>query len=78
MNSSISLDTLAKGVSARIKEVTGSDAVSVRLMEMGLVEGETIELVGAAPLGDPLEFLVQGYHITLRKAEARRVQVSLL
>ncbi len=70
------LDTLARGEQARISAVSGDDAIAVRLMEMGLVEGQPIENLGAAPLGDPVEYLVCGYRLSLRLSEARRVQVS--
>lgn len=69
------LDTLARGDQARIAAVCGDDAVAARLMEMGLVEGQPIENLGAAPLGDPIEYLVCGYRLSLRRSEARRVQV---
>lgn len=70
------LDTLHTGDRARIIDISGDDAVAVRLMEMGLVEGEEIEHLGSAPLGDPVEFLIRGYRLSLRLAEARRVQVT--
>jgi ferrous iron transport protein A len=70
------LDTLKPGDRARVADVAGDDAVAIRLMEMGLVEGEEIEHLGAAPLGDPVEFLIRGYRLSLRLTEARRVQVS--
>lgn len=70
------LDTLPVGRRGRVMEIIGDDAVAVRLMEMGLTDGEEIELVGAAPLGDPLEFFVRGYRLSLRTSEARRVQIS--
>jgi ferrous iron transport protein A len=71
------LDTLAApGEKARIVDIAGDDAIAVRLMEMGLTDGELIELVGFAPLGDPIEFLVRGYRVSLRAAEARRVVVE--
>ncbi|HEY2253498.1 MAG TPA: FeoA family protein [Planctomycetaceae bacterium] len=70
------LDALKLGDRARIVEISGDDAVAVRLMEMGLVEGEEIEHLGSAPLGDPVEFLIRGYRLSLRVAEARRVQVT--
>ena len=66
---------LARGEQAQIAAVAGDDAVAVRLMEMGLIEGQSIENLGAAPLGDPVEYLVCGYRLSLRLAEARRVQV---
>lgn len=64
------------GQSGRIVDVTGDDAVAVRLMEMGLTDGEVIELIGFAPLGDPVEFRIRGYRLSLRKAEAARVQIE--
>lgn len=74
----LTLDTLEQGQTARIVDVTGEDAIAVRLMEMGLTEGETVTLVGFAPLGDPIEFLVRGYHVSLRSSEARRITVERL
>jgi ferrous iron transport protein A len=72
------LDTLTENQQARIVDVDGDDGIAVRLLEMGLTEGEEIELLGFAPLGDPIEFFVRGYRISLRKSEARRVQVELI
>lgn len=72
------LDTLREGQTARIVDVTGDDAIAIRLMEMGLTEDETVTLVGFAPLGDPIEFRVRGYHVSLRSSEARRITVELL
>ncbi len=75
-----SMKTLADlkqvGDQVRIVEVHGDDGVAIRLMEMGLTEDEEIELVGFAPLGDPIEFSVRGYRISLRETEAARVEVS--
>ncbi len=70
------LDQLPIGRRARVIEIEGDDALAVRLMEMGLTEGEEVELLGRAPLGDPLEFLVRGYRLSLRQTEARRVHVA--
>lgn len=71
------LDTLGDGQIARIRDVVGDDAIAVRLMEMGLIEGEMIEFIGSAPLGDPVEFLVRGYRLSLRSDEARRVLIEV-
>jgi ferrous iron transport protein A len=70
------LDTLHDGQVARIRDVVGDDAIAVRLMEMGLTDGEIIELVGRAPLGDPIEFQIRGYRLSLRSEEARRVLID--
>lgn len=69
------LDSLQPGQKASVVEITGDDAVAVRLMEMGLTEGEVVEFIGSAPLGDPLEFIIRGYRLSLRISEARRVNV---
>lgn len=70
------LDELPEGHSATIIDVDGDDAVAIRLLEMGLTDGESIRALGPAPLGDPLEFEVRGYRISLRISEARRVKIS--
>ena len=70
------LDSLNEGEKARITEIVGDDAVAVRMMEMGLTAGEEIEVIGFAPMGDPIEFLIRGYRISLRKSEAQRVQID--
>jgi Fe2+ transport system protein FeoA len=58
-----------------VEEVAGDDAVVLRLLELGLVPGTTVLLVKRAPLGDPLELRLRGYHLSVRVAEAALVQV---
>jgi ferrous iron transport protein A len=70
------LDALHAGERARVSEVSGDDAIAIRLMEMGLISGVEIENLGAAPLGDPLEFMIRGYRLSLRRSEAQRVQIQ--
>ncbi len=69
------LDELGQGESAVIVEILGDDVVASRLMEMGLIEDEPISMVGRAPMGDPTEYSVRGYRISLRKNESTRVIV---
>jgi ferrous iron transport protein A len=71
-------DLQRPGQKGRILDVDGDDAIAVRLMEMGLVDGAEIQFLGLAPLGDPAEFLIRGYRLSLRKTEAARVTVELL
>jgi Fe2+ transport system protein FeoA len=47
-----------------------------RILEMGLLPGTLIELVRFAPLGDPIDFKIRGYHLSLRKREAELVLVD--
>ena len=64
------------GESATVGAVDASDAVGMRLMEMGLVPGVDVLLRGTAPLGDPLEFEVRGYRLSVRRSEAARVSLD--
>ncbi|QDT29117.1 FeoA domain protein [Gimesia panareensis] len=74
----MTLNQIVKGQIARITNISGEDAISIRLMEMGLIDGERIQLLGKAPLGDPLEFAIRGYRLSLRLNEARCVEVELV
>ena len=66
----ITLDQLAPGESGRIKKVHGKGAVRRRLMDMGLTSGVVIDMVKNSPLGDPVEYRLRGYHLSLRRSEA--------
>lgn len=70
------LAELAVGSSARVVRVDAGDEIGLRLLEMGLTPGVTIRCLGAAPLGDPLEFEVRGYRLSVRRSEAARVEVE--
>ena len=70
------LTELPQGVRARVKQILGDDDLGMRLMEMGLTPGIEIRRCGAAPLGDPLEFEVRGYRLSLRRHEADRVEIE--
>jgi len=72
------LDQIPLGNSARVAQVDGDDGVSMRLMEMGLVDGVPVKVVGAAPFGGPREYLVRGFRLSLRSTEASRVAVAPL
>lgn len=76
MTSTATLDRLAVGQRALVIAVQGVDETAVRLLEMGLTPGVELQLRGQAPLGDPLEFELRGYRLSLRKSEARLVQIA--
>ena len=71
-----SLNQLKTGQKARVDAVKGEDAIVQRLLEMGLLEGEEIEVLGFAPLGDPMEIRLGDYRLSLRRSEAARVTVT--
>ncbi|MCA9599251.1 MAG: ferrous iron transport protein A [Myxococcales bacterium] len=58
-----------------VQHVGGERAFRRRLMELGLVPGTRVELVSVAPLGDPVELLVRGASLSIRRAEAACVRV---
>jgi ferrous iron transport protein A len=74
----LTLNQLRRGQRATIAGIEGEDALMQRLLEMGLLEGEEVEILGIAPFGDPLEILVQNYRLSLRKSEAARIIVKIL
>lgn len=71
------LSELAVGATAVVREFPKAGTAFIRLREMGLIAGTPVTLVRTAPLGDPLEIKLRGYHLTLRKAEAEHVLVEL-
>ena len=71
------LSALKPGDEAVVIRLEGAPETVERLMEMGLVAGTPLKLLKFAPLGDPLEIVMRGYHLTLRRAEAGGVIVDL-
>jgi len=72
-----SLDQLRTGQQGYIEAIQGSDLLVQRLLEMGLLEGEPVEVVGFAPLGDPMEVRLRDYCLSLRRSEAACITVRL-
>jgi ferrous iron transport protein A len=69
------LTSLSIGASGTVSEIKIAPANRARLMEMGLLVGTSVELVRFAPLGDPVEIKVRGYHLSLRRHEAEQIFV---
>ncbi|HTP80360.1 MAG TPA: FeoA family protein [Bacteroidota bacterium] len=73
----VPLDTLVPGEKGTIQSIaTPAAPLRQRLMEMGLTKGAHVELIRLAPLGDPIEILIRGYRLSLRKEEAGSVQIE--
>ena len=70
------LAQLPVGRSAKVDAIHGTDEIALRLMEMGLIPGTELTVVGTAPLGDPLELDVRGYRLSVRQSEASRVEID--
>ena len=73
----IPLSQLKKGDKGRIAEIGGGGSIKRRLLDMGLVSGSEVEVQRVAPLGDPVEIKIKGYHLTLRRTEADSIRVEM-
>jgi len=74
---SLPLSSLKIGSAATVTEIKVPPENRGRLLEMGLIVGTSVELIRFAPLGDPVEIKVRGYHLSLRKHEAEQIWVKL-
>lgn len=66
----VKLSNYRPGQKGRIFQVCGDPDFRLRMMEMGFVRGAEVKVVKYAPLSDPMEFVIKGYHISLRKDQA--------
>ena len=70
------LHELKKGDFATIEKLEGDPALIQRLYEIGLLEGDTLEVLGFAPMGDPIEIRVGSTRLSLRNNEAAAITVQ--
>lgn len=70
------LDSLKAGDKGKVAKLGGPSDVRRRLMEMGLTPGTPVQVIRFAPLGDPIDIQVRGYHLSLRKDEARQISLQ--
>lgn len=70
-----SLEKLDIGNKVVVKNLDKDSAVRRRLLDMGITPGVTVEIIGKAPMGDPIEIMVRGYKLTLRKKEAQGILI---
>ena len=75
MSEVISLDKLLPGMSGIIVFLNATGTIRQRLLEMGFVKGSIITVDKLAPLGDPMELILKGYHLSLRKDEGACILV---
>lgn len=71
------LDEFKIGETGLIKSVSGEGKIRRRLFDMGVTPGATVLLRKKAPLGDPIEIVLRGYELTLRKNEANLVTLEV-
>lgn len=76
MENAMTLDRLPIGQNAKITAVGGEGELRCRLLDMGLIPQTLIEVIKVAPMGDPLELRLRGYVLTLRKEDAKNIEVK--
>jgi Fe2+ transport system protein FeoA len=70
------LSDIKEGGNAIIDHVGGNTALRRRIHEMGIIKGSQVYIEKYAPLRDPIELIVKGYHISLRVEEAKQISVE--
>ena len=71
----MTLDQLENGQAGIITKIRGRGAFRNRILEMGFVKGKEVEVIKKAPLRDPVEYKIMGYNVSLRRSEARLIEV---
>ena len=74
----MTISDLKIGESGKITEVGGEGALRQHFLDMGMIPGVTVTLMKYAPMGDPLELKIFDYELTLRKADAAKIQIELI
>ena len=72
------LSQIAPGRTCKVTKVGGEGAVRRRIMDMGIVKGTLVKVIKLAPMNDPMELSLRGYQLSLRKADAEKIEVEVL
>ncbi|MDD7403546.1 MAG: ferrous iron transport protein A [Butyribacter sp.] len=70
------LNEISCGETVTVTKLTGTGPVKRRIMDMGITKGVSVYVRKVAPLGDPVEVTVRGYELTLRKMDAKMIEVE--
>lgn len=72
----MTLDELPQGKAADVTAVGGEGPLRQHFLDMGLIPGAEVTFIKFAPLGDPMELMVQGYELTLRVEDAKKIEID--
>ena len=72
----MNLKEVSIGSTVTVARIGGEGAVKRRIMDMGITKGTTVTVRKVAPLGDPIELTVRGYELSIRKADAEKIEVT--
>lgn len=70
------IEDLKINETATVKKLHGDTTVKKHIMDMGITKGTDVTLVKVAPLGDPMELRVRGYELSIRAAEAKKIEIE--
>ena len=70
------LNEIPMGGTATVTGIEGAGPVKRRIMDMGITKGCRVSVRKAAPLGDPIEITVKGYELSIRREDAKKIQVA--
>lgn len=73
----MTLEDLKTGQQGTVTSLGEKGPARRRIMDMGITPGVVVKVVKVAPLGDPVEVNVRGYELSLRKSEARQIQIQI-
>ena len=72
----MTIDDLKIGQSGTISNVGGEGALRLRFLDMGLIPGTCVKLQKVAPMGDPIQIQVRGYELTIRREDAKKIDLE--
>ena len=71
----MTLDDIAIGQTCEVSRLNDTGEIRRRIMDMGITKGAQISVRKIAPLGDPIDLTVRGYHLSLRRSDAKNIEV---
>lgn len=72
----MTLKDIKPGKSGVVAKINGTGDAKRRILEMGVTPGVRIDVIKVAPLGDPVEVMLRGYNLSLRKEEAQAIELT--
>ena len=72
----MTLDRLPVGSTGTIRSVGGEGILRLRLLDMGLLPGTSVTVTKIAPMGDPMELRLRGYTLTIRREDAKNIELE--
>ncbi len=71
----MTLNDIEVGGSCTVERLNDTGEIRRRIMDMGITKGTQVSVIKIAPLGDPIDITVRGYHLSLRRSDAANIEV---